>query len=215
MHARARTHTHAGGVHMRVRAGVPVVQHRRVRKKRAEAVRAGEMLRDRDKPVGTMHALMNLQRSNSCQAEVTLQSLRLVPMRINAGCSVLDRAESAHHRRPRHTVPQVSCCQSRTTGWSPARDVRVVRGIMGRHQRKAGADLGNKNQPPHAPVDAESNFGSISADAAGYDITCEGNMMGKYPEHDWPAQQGAEPAKRMSPGLERNSSKRGLVAPEL
>ena len=90
VHARARTHTHAGGVHMRVWAGVPVVQHRRVRKKRAEAVRAGEMLRDRDKPVGTMHALMNMQRSNSCQAEFTLQSLRLVPMRINAGCSVLD-----------------------------------------------------------------------------------------------------------------------------
>ena len=153
-----------------------------------------------------MHALMNLQRSNSCQAEVTLQSLRLVPMRINAGCSVLDRAESAHHRGPRHTIPQVSCCQSRTTGWSPARDVSVVRGIMGRHQRKAGADLGNKNQPPHAPVDAGSNFGSISADAAGCDTTYEGHMMGKYPEHDWPAQQGAEPAKRMSPGLERNSS---------
>ena len=68
--------------------------------------------------------------------------------------------------------------------------------LCGRHQRKASADWGRKNQPhprPHAPVDAGSNFGSISADAAGRDITCEGEMIGKYPAYDWPARHGEIP----------------------
>ena len=38
-----------------------------------------------------------------------------------------------------------------------------------------------------------SNFESISADAAGCDITCEGHMMGRYPERDRPAQHTANP----------------------
>ena len=86
---------------------------------------------------------------------------------------------------------------------------------MGQHQRKAGTDLGNKNQLLHAPVDAGSNFGSISADAAGCDITYEGHMMGKYPEHNWLAQQGAELAKCMSPAWSETPQKEDLSAPEL